>query len=213
MKKRKTKNIFKDYCMKTLVFATGNQGKMREIREILGDSIPEILSMKEAGIEADIVEDGKTFEDNALIKARAVSKAGNIMAMADDSGLVVDCMDGAPGIYSARFMGEDTSYDVKNNYIIEQAMKVPFEERTARFVCAIACVMPDGREWVVRGTVEGVINDRQAGTNGFGYDPIFLLPDRGVTTAELPPEQKNEISHRGRALRAMRELLIKEGIL
>ena len=186
---------------------------MREIREILGDSIPEILSMKEAGIEADIVEDGKTFEENALIKARAVSKAGNIMAMADDSGLEVDCLGGAPGIYSARFMGEDTSYDIKNNYIIEQAMKVPYEERTARFVCAIACVLPDGREWVVRGTVEGMINDRQAGENGFGYDPLFLLPERGVTTAQLPPEEKNAISHRGRALRAMRDLLKQEGIL
>lgn len=199
--------------MNRLVFATGNQGKIREIREILGDSIPEILSMKEAGIVADIVEDGKTFEENALIKARAVSKAGGIMAMADDSGLEVDCMGGAPGIYSARFMGEDTSYDIKNNYIISRAMQVPPEERTARFVCTIACVLPDGREWVVRGTVEGVINDRQAGKNGFGYDPIFLLPDRGVTTAELPPEEKNAISHRGRALRAMRELLMKEGIL
>ncbi len=199
--------------MKRLIFATGNQGKMREIREILGDCIPEILSMKEAGIDVDIIEDGKTFEENALIKARAVSKAGNIMAMADDSGLVVDCMDGAPGIYSARFMGEDTSYDIKNNYIIEQAMKVPFEERTARFVCAIACVMPDGREWVVRGTVEGVINDRQAGENGFGYDPIFLVPELGVTTAQLPPEEKNAISHRGRALRAMRSLLKQEGLL
>ena len=199
--------------MKRLIFATGNQGKMREIREILGDCIPEILSMKEAGIEADIVEDGKTFEENALIKARAVSRAGNIMAMADDSGLVVDCMDGAAGIYSARFMGEDTSYDIKNNYIIEQAMKVPPEERTARFVCAIACVMPDGREWVVRGTVEGVINDRQAGENGFGYDPIFLVPELGITTAQLPPEEKNAISHRGRALRAMRSLLKQEGIL
>lgn len=199
--------------MNKLVFATGNQGKMREIREILGDSIPEILSMKEAGIDVDIIEDGKTFEENALIKARAVSRAGNIMAMADDSGLVVDCMDGAPGIYSARFMGEDTSYDIKNNYIIEQAMKVPPEERTARFVCAIACVMPDGREWVVRGTVEGMINDRQAGENGFGYDPIFLVPELGVTTAQLPPEEKNAISHRGRALRAMRSLLKQEGIL
>ncbi|MBO7649527.1 MAG: RdgB/HAM1 family non-canonical purine NTP pyrophosphatase [Lachnospiraceae bacterium] len=199
--------------MNRLVFATGNQGKMREIREILGDSIPEILSMKEAGIVADIVEDGKTFEENALIKARAVSKAGGIMAMADDSGLEVDCMGGAPGIYSARFMGEDTSYDIKNNYIIGRAMQVPPEERTARFVCAIACVLPDGREWVVRGTVEGMINDRQAGENGFGYDPIFLLPERGVTTAQLPPEEKNAISHRGRALRAMRELLTKEGIL
>lgn len=213
MKKRKTKIIYKDQGMKRLIFATGNQGKMREIREILGDSIPEILSMKEAGIEADIVEDGKTFEENALIKARAVSKAGNIMAMADDSGLEVDCMGGAPGIYSARFMGEDTSYDIKNNYIIKQAMKVPYEERTARFVCAIACVLPDGREWVVRGTVEGLINDRQAGENGFGYDPLFLLPDRGVTTAQLPPEEKNAISHRGRALRAMRNLLEQEGIL
>lgn len=199
--------------MKRLIFATGNQGKMREIREILGDCIPEILSMKEAGIDVDIIEDGKTFEENALIKARAVSKARNIMAMADDSGLVVDCMEGAPGIYSARFMGEDTSYDIKNNYIIEQAMKVPPEERTARFVCAIACVMPDGREWVVRGTVEGVINGRQAGENGFGYDPIFLVPELGVTTAQLPPEEKNAISHRGRALRAMRSLLKQEGIL
>ena len=214
MRKRKKKRIiFKDQGMKRLIFATGNQGKMREIREILGDSIPEILSMKEAGIEADIVEDGKTFEENALIKARAVSKAGNIMAMADDSGLEVDCLGGAPGIYSARFMGEDTSYDIKNNYIIEQAMKVPYEERTARFVCAIACVLPDGREWVVRGTVEGMINDRQAGENGFGYDPLFLLPERGVTTAQLPPEEKNAISHRGRALRAMRDLLEQEGIL
>lgn len=199
--------------MEQLVFATGNAGKMREIRQILGDAIPEILSMKEAGIDVDIVEDGKTFEENALIKARAVSRAAGIMAMADDSGLCVDCMDGAPGIYSARFMGEDTSYDIKNGYIIEQAMKVPFEKRTARFVCAIACVLPDGREWVVRGTVEGVINDCQKGANGFGYDPIFLLPERGVTTAELPSLEKNAISHRGRALRAMKELLRNEGIL
>ena len=205
--KRKTKTIYKDFGMNRLVFATGNQGKMREIREILGDSIPEILSMKEAGIEADIVEDGKTFEDNALIKARAVSKAGGIMAMADDSGLVVDCMDGAPGIYSARFMGEDTSYDIKNNYIIEQAMKVPFEKRTARFVCAIACVMPDGREWVVRGTVEGVINDRQAGENGFGYDPIFFVPEYGKCMAELDPEIKNQISHRANAIKLLVEYL------
>lgn len=199
--------------MNRLIFATGNQGKMREIREILGDTIPEILSMKEAGISADIVEDGKTFEENALIKARAVSRAAGVMAMADDSGLEVDCMGGAPGIYSARFMGEDTSYDIKNNYIISRAKQVPPEERTARFVCAIACVLPDGREWVVRGTVEGVINDRQVGENGFGYDPIFLLPERGVTTAQLPPEEKNAISHRGRALRAMRDLLTEEGVL
>lgn len=199
--------------MDRLVFATGNAGKMREIRQILGDSVSEILSMKEAGIDVDIVEDGESFEENALIKARAVSRAAGIMAMADDSGLCVDCMDGAPGIYSARFMGEDTSYDVKNGYIMEQAMKVPYEKRTARFVCAIACVLPDGREWVVRGTVEGMIHTCQAGENGFGYDPIFLLPDRGVTTAQLPPEEKNAISHRGRALRAMKEVLIKEGIL
>lgn len=199
--------------MERLVFATGNQGKMREIREILGESIPEILSMKEAGIDIDIVEDGTSFEENALIKARAVSRAASIMAMADDSGLEVDCMGGAPGIYSARFLGEDTSYDIKNHYIIDKAMQVPLEERTARFVCAIACVLPDGREWVIRGTVEGRIHDRQAGENGFGYDPIFFLPERGMTTAELPREEKNAISHRGRALRAMKELLMKEGIL
>lgn len=199
--------------MERLVFATGNQGKMREIREILGESIPEILSMKEAGIDIDIVEDGTSFEENALIKARAVSRAASIMAMADDSGLEVDCMGGAPGIYSARFLGEDTSYDIKNHYIIDKAMQVPLEERTARFVCAIACVLPDGREWVIRGTVEGRIHDRQAGENGFGYDPIFFLPERGMTTAELPREEKNAISHRGRALRAMKELLTKEGIL
>ncbi len=199
--------------MKRMIFATGNEHKMIEIRAILGSDDTEILSMKEAGIVADIVEDGDSFEANALIKAREVCRLSGTMAMADDSGLEVDYMGGAPGIYSARFLGENTSYDIKNQYIIDQVALAHPSERTARFVCAIACAMPDGREWVVRGTVEGVIAYKPAGENGFGYDPIFFLPEYGKTTAELSPEEKNRISHRGNALRLMRELLYKEHVL
>ena len=195
--------------MEKLVFATGNEGKMKEIRMILGDMDYEILSMKEAGITADIVEDGKTFEENAEIKAKAISKMANCLVIADDSGLEVDYMDKQPGIYSARWLGEDTSYDVKNQKIIDNLAGVPDEKRTARFVCAVAAAFPDGRVITKRGTVEGIIGYEQRGENGFGYDPIFFLPEYGKTTAELPPEEKNKISHRGRALEQIKEELKK----
>ena len=186
--------------MKKLIFATGNENKMKEIRMILGDLDYEILSMKEAGIDADIVEDGKTFEENAIIKATAISKLSGCLVLADDSGLEVDYMDKMPGIYSARWMGEDTSYRIKNTAIIVKLEGVPDEKRTARFVCAIAAAFPDGRVVTKRGTIEGIIGYEERGENGFGYDPIFFLPEYGKTTAELSPEEKNQISHRGRAL-------------
>ena len=169
--------------------------------------------MKEAGVSADIVEDGKTFEENALIKARAICKLAGEMVLADDSGLEIDYLNKEPGIYSARYMGEDTSYHIKNKSLIDRLEGVPDEKRTARFVCAIAAVFPDGKELVVRGTVEGIIGYEEKGENGFGYDPIFYLPECGCTTAELPPEEKNSISHRGNALRLMKELLERERLL
>lgn len=193
--------------MKKLIFATGNENKMKEIRMILADCGYEILSMKEAGIQADIVEDGKTFEENAIIKAEAIRKMTNCLVLADDSGLEVDYLDKAPGIYSARFMGEDTSYRIKNKAIIDKLAGVPDEKRTARFVCAIAAAFPDGKTITRRGTIEGIIGYEERGENGFGYDPIFFLPKYGKSTAELSPEEKNTISHRGNALRLIKEVI------
>lgn len=193
--------------MKKIVFATGNQDKMREIREIMADSGVRILSMKEAGVRADVVEDGRTFEENAQIKARAVAACTDAIVLADDSGLEIDALGGEPGIYSARYMGEDTSYTVKNQNLIDRLAGVAKEGRTARFVCAIAVVWPDGREHVVRRTMEGYIGWKTEGENGFGYDPIFYLDEFGCSSAALTREQKNEISHRGKALRAVKELL------
>lgn len=190
---------------KKLIFATGNAGKMKEIREIMKDTEFEVISMKEAGLNLDIVEDGKTFEENAIIKAKAVCEASGELALADDSGLEVDYMDKAPGIYSARFLGEDTSYDVKNNYILDKLKGVEGNARSARFVCAIAAAFPDGRVETTRATIEGVIAQKIAGENGFGYDPIFFVPEFGCTTAELTMEQKNQISHRAKALNLMKE--------
>lgn len=195
-----------------IIFATGNEGKLREIREILSDLGLEIVSMKEAGIKADIVEDGKSFKENALIKARAISRiAKGELVMADDSGLVIDALNGEPGIYSARYMGEDTSYDIKNNAILERMKGFKGEARSARFVCAVAAVITDMdgnvREYTTEGTFEGVIGDKIAGANGFGYDPIFYVPKKHMTSAELTSEEKNELSHRGKALRAMKEVL------
>ena len=193
--------------MEKLIFATGNEHKMKEIRMILGDLDYEILSMKEAGIDVDIVEDGKTFEENATIKATAISKIANCIVLADDSGLEVDYMDKKPGIMSARWMGEDTSYRIKNQKIIDNLEGVPEEQRTARFVCAIAAAFPDGRVVTRRGTIEGRIGYEPAGENGFGYDPIFYVPEFGKTTAELSPDEKNKVSHRGRALEMIKEVL------
>ena len=191
--------------MSRIIFATGNAGKMKEIREILSDLPYEVVSMKEAGVTADIVEDGTTFEENALIKARTIAKLTGEIAMADDSGLEVDYLDKAPGIYSARFLGEDTSYDIKNKYLIDKLEGVEGSDRSARFVCAIACVWPEGKEKVCRATIEGELAKESAGTNGFGYDPIFYVPEYGKTTAELTMEEKNEISHRAKALREMKK--------
>ena len=203
--------------MEKIIFATGNAHKMIEIRMILEDLGMEILSQKEAGITADVVEDGKTFEENSLIKATKIAEAAanmpkykNAVVLADDSGLEIDYLNKEPGIYSARYMGEDTSYDIKNQNLIDRLDGVPDEKRTARFVCAIAAAFPDGSSEVVRGTMEGIIGYEIAGENGFGYDPIFYLPEYGCTSAQLAPEKKNELSHRGEGLRKMRKILEKK---
>ncbi len=200
--------------MKKIIFATGNEHKMAEIRMILEDLGMEILSQREAGIEADIVEDGTTFEENALIKAKGIADAARRMKgyedaviLADDSGLEIDFLNKEPGIYSARYMGEDTSYDIKNQALLDRLDGVEDEKRTARFVCAIAAAFPNGSSEVVRGTMEGIIGHEIIGANGFGYDPIFFLPEYGCTSAQLAPEKKNELSHRGGRLRKMRVIL------
>ncbi|SFU53199.1 RdgB/HAM1 family non-canonical purine NTP pyrophosphatase [Butyrivibrio sp. INlla21] len=202
-----------------IVFATGNEGKMREIRGILGGLGAEILSMKEAGVEGDIEENGTTFSENSMIKARGVYEliknadakaAQETIVLADDSGLEVDYLNKEPGIYSARYMGRDTSYTEKNNNIIERLNGVPDEKRTARFVCAISAVLPGGKELSTIGNMEGIIGYKIAGTGGFGYDPIFFLPQYGKTSAEISADEKNAISHRGKALREMAELLKAE---
>lgn len=203
--------------MDSIIFATGNDHKMVEIRMILKDLGAEILSQKEAGIAADVVEDGSTFEENAMIKATEIRKLAakipeyqNAVVLADDSGLEIDYLNKEPGIYSARYMGEDTSYDIKNRALLDRLEGVPDEKRTARFVCAIAAAFPDGTTEVVRGTMEGIIGHEIAGENGFGYDPIFFLPEYGCTSAQLAPEKKNELSHRGEGLRKMRNVIEKK---
>ncbi|MDR1772851.1 MAG: RdgB/HAM1 family non-canonical purine NTP pyrophosphatase [Hungatella sp.] len=194
---------------KKIVFATGNEGKMREIREILKDLGMEILSMKEAGASLDIVENGATFGENAEIKAREVWKVTGGIVLADDSGLVVDCLNGEPGILSARYMGEDTSYEIKNQNILDRAAHAKGGERSARFVCNIAAVLPDGQVIHTEESMEGLLADRPAGEGGFGYDPILCIPEFGVTSAQLTLEQKNKISHRGKALEAMKGQLME----
>lgn len=189
---------------KKLIFATGNAGKMKEIRMILGDLDYEILSMKEAGVDIEIVEDGKTFEENAIIKATAVMNVTGCLTLADDSGLEVDALGGEPGVYSARYLGEDTSYDIKNKSIIDRLSGIENKNRSARFVCAIAAAFPDGRIVTKRAAIEGVIAKEPCGDGGFGYDPIFFVPELGKTTAQLAPDEKNAISHRGKALEAMK---------
>jgi len=190
-----------------IIFATGNAGKMREIRLILGDLGCQIWSMKEAGADPEIVEDGETFAENAEIKARAVWDCTGDIVLADDSGLVVDYLNGEPGVYSARYMGEDTSYEIKNRNLIERLKDARGDARAARFVCNIAAVMPDGRVIHTEETMEGRIADEPAGSEGFGYDPILWLPEYGVTSAQLTIEQKNQVSHRGKALEAMKSEL------
>lgn len=196
--------------MKKIIFATGNENKLKEIRMIMADMDVEIVSMKEAGCFVDVEETGTSFEENSVLKAAAIAKKSGMLTLADDSGLEIDYLNKEPGIYSARYMGEDTSYTIKNANLIERLNGVPDEKRTARFVCAIAMVRPDGSNETVTATMEGRIAYEPAGENGFGYDPIFYLPEYGCTSAELSPEDKNAISHRGKALRMIREVLIKE---
>lgn len=192
-----------------MIFATGNQGKVREVKMMLEDSNIklDLVTLKEAGIDVDIEENGSTFEENAIIKAKTIMEMTGKIAMADDSGLEVDYLDKAPGIYSARFLGEETPYSVKNDYIIDKLKGVEFEKRTARFVCVIAVAFPDGEIVTAEGTIEGFIIEEQKGTNGFGYDPIVYVPEYDMTTGEMDPHLKNSISHRGRALRKMMDIL------
>ena len=195
--------------MKKLIFATGNEGKMKEVRMILADLDVEVLSLKEAGIEAEAEENGATFEENAKIKAAEIMKRSGEIVLADDSGLDVDALNKEPGIYSARYMGYDTSYHIKNQNLIRRLEGKTGKERSARFVCAIAAAFPDGRVLTTRGTMEGEIGYEERGENGFGYDPIFYLPEYGCYSGELPLEVKNSLSHRGKALRLMKEELRK----
>lgn len=193
--------------MKSIILASNNKDKVKEVKEILKGY--DIISMKEAGIDVDIEENGTTFEENALIKARAIMKLAGQITMADDSGLEIDYLNKAPGVYSARFMGHDTSYDIKNKALIQKLEGVKGSDRSGRFVCAIAVCFPDGREIVKRGTMEGLIAEEIKGDNGFGYDPIVYLPEYGKTSGELAPEEKNKISHRGKALALIKEELDK----
>lgn len=190
--------------MRKIIFATSNEEKMKEIRMILQDAEFEVISMKEAGITEDIVEDGTTFEENAVIKAKAIHLLTGETVLADDSGLEIDYLNGEPGIYSARYMGEETSYTIKNESLIKRLEGVNDSNRSARFVCAIAAILPNGEIIVTRGEMEGQIGYEEKGENGFGYDPILFLPQFGCTSAQLLPEQKNNISHRGKALEQMK---------
>lgn len=210
--------------MRRIVFATGNKEKMKEILQIMEGCPVEVCSMKEAGISCDVEENGKTFAENARIKASAIAEelkktcqeAGTEytdIVLADDSGLEIDALNKEPGVYSARYMGETTSYHEKNTNLIARLEGVLQEKRSARFVCAIAAVLPDGEVIDVQATIEGFIGYEEKGENGFGYDPIFYVPEFDCTTAQLSMEQKNKISHRGKALACMKEELIKRGFI
>lgn len=197
--------------MEKILFATANEGKMKEVRMILRGLPTEVFSLRDAGIHVDVEENGETFEENAVIKVQALRPYWDGIILADDSGLEVDYLNKAPGVYSARYMGHDTSYDIKNQAIIDQLDGVEGNDRSARFVCVIAASLPGGQILTARGTIEGVIAKEQAGVGGFGYDPIVYVPSLGKTTAEISAEEKNEISHRGKALRQIKEQLIVRG--
>ncbi len=195
-----------------IIFATTNENKMREIKMILADVPFEIVSLKESGINADIEENGTAFEENAVIKAKAICELTGLITLADDSGLEIDYIHKEPGVYSARYMGEETPYHVKNQSLIERLKDAEGEQRSARFVCVIAAAFPDGRVITTRGTIEGRIGFEERGNNGFGYDPILYVPEYNMTTGEMPPELKNKISHRGKALEQMKKELLNENI-
>lgn len=201
--------------MKTIVAATKNQGKIREIRELVNREDILVKSMEEMGITQEIDETGQTFEENALIKAKTVWEAlgGKYLVIADDSGLEIDFFDRRPGIYSSRWLGENTSYEVKNRIVLEEMKDVPADKRGARYVCSIAAVTTEGEPLAVTETWEGMIAGEARGDGGFGYDPIIWLPSRACTVAELLPEEKNRVSHRGKALRSVEKLLRQKGLL
>ena len=193
-----------------IILATNNKSKVKEISEMMSGSDITFVSLADAGINVEVEETETTFEENALLKAREICKLSGKPTISDDSGLEIDALDGAPGIYSSRFMGEDTSYDIKNNALIEKLENVADPDRTARFRCCMALVLPDGREFVTEGAMEGIIAREPKGINGFGYDPILFIPEYNRTSAELSSEEKNNISHRGEALRKMIEVIKKE---
>ncbi len=192
-----------------IVFATKNEGKVKEVIKMLNMDKIELITMAQAGIDVDVVEDGTTFEENAMKKAVEIMKISGMPAIADDSGLEIDYLDKQPGVHSARFLGHDTSYDIKNKKILEMLEGVPDEKRTARFVSAVCLALPDGRTITTRGTIEGVIGHEIKGTNGFGYDPIFFIPEINKYSAELTTDEKNAISHRGKAIAQMREKILE----
>lgn len=193
--------------MKKIIFATTNKNKIREVNMMMEGFDVKLVPMSELGIDVDIEETGTTFEENAIIKAKAICDLTGEIALADDSGLEVDYLDGAPGVYSSRFLGEETPYEIKNDYIIDKLKDAKGDERSARFACAMAMVFPDGDIETCYGTIEGLIGYEQRGTNGFGYDPIVYVPEYEMTTGEMAPELKNSISHRGKALEQMKEVM------
>ena len=193
--------------MKKIIFATTNKNKIREVNMMMEGFDVELIPMSDMGIDVEIEETGTTFEENAIIKAKAICDMTGEIALADDSGLEVDYLDGAPGVYSSRFLGEDTPYEIKNDYIIEKLKDAKGKERSARFACAMAMVFPNGDVETCYGTIEGLIGYEQKGTNGFGYDPIVYVPEYEMTTGEMTPQLKNSISHRGKALEQMKEVM------
>ena len=192
-----------------IVFATKNKGKVNEVVKIFNTDKIELVTMEQAGIDIDVVEDGTTLEENAEKKAVEIMKASGEAAIADDSGLEIDFLDKQPGIHSARFLGHDTPYSIKNAKILDMLKDVPEEKRTARFVCAVCLALPDGRIIRSKGTLEGRIGNKITGENGFGYDPIFFIPEKNCYSAELSTEEKNKISHRGKAMAEMREKILE----
>ncbi len=195
--------------MSSLLVATTNPGKLREYREIFAGLPFDLTTLTEQGIDLEVEETGANFAENALLKARAYAQASGLLTLADDSGLEIDALGGEPGVRSARWPTPDTPYPERFTLIFARLARLPPEQRTARFRCAIALAQPDGWHEVVEGVVEGIIVDAPRGANGFGYDPIFYVPALGSTTAELAPEAKHRISHRGRAARAARDVLMR----
>ena len=195
--------------MPQLLLATTNPGKVAEFRLLLQGCGWELVAPAEIGLSLDVEETGQSYAENATLKAVEYAEASGLVALADDSGLEVDAMDGRPGHLSARYAGPDLSDQERVQALLKELAGVPDEKRSARFRCLIAIATPAGQVELVEGTVEGQITHEPSGENGFGYDPVFLLPERGVTTAELPPEEKHAISHRGAAAREARTLLEK----